>query len=518
MHWARMGKVYSYTRFSTPEQAAGDSYRRQTEAARKWAEGRGLALDDRLSFADEGVSAFRGNNTDTDRGLGAFLFACRQGLVEPDSYLLVESLDRISRMSPRKAQRLLDDIVDSGVTIVTLNDGQEYTAERLENDPTAMLIALMVAWRAHEESKTKGRRVAAAWAAKRDRVRRGEDVKLTSRAPGWLRWDGDRWQPQEAHAATVRRVYRMTLDGVGEHAIAKALNVEGVPVMGRGKAWHRSSVAKLLRNPAVIGQLTPGHIEFDGNGKKRRVAEEPIADAYPAVIDHADWVAVRALKDGTTSSPRGRGAAQPIRSLFAGLARCPDCGAAMTRVFKGKRGGTPKLVCTMAKAGKAKHYVSVSQTVVEDAFRSGWQALLADVPAGIPDDHLNRLVDDLQGTISAKEDHLADIQQELGQHASQTAMKAARRIEEELRTLREQLVDAETRRELADRGMISVRLEGLREAMEGEEGPVEPARINAALKVLFSGVTIDHRTGCLTFHWKQGGETHVVYAWVEQEA
>tara|TARA_B100001057_G_scaffold233544_1_gene233786 strand:- start:381 stop:761 length:381 start_codon:yes stop_codon:yes gene_type:complete len=118
-----MGKVYSYTRFSTPEQAAGDSYRRQTEAARKWAEARGLVLDDRLSFADEGVSAYRGTNTDTDRGLGAFLYACQQGIVEPDSYLLVESLDRISRMSPRRAQRLLDDIVDSGVTIVTLNDG-----------------------------------------------------------------------------------------------------------------------------------------------------------------------------------------------------------------------------------------------------------------------------------------------------------------------------------------------------------------------------------------------------------
>lgn len=515
MHWARMGKVYSYTRFSTPEQAAGDSYRRQTEAARKWAEARGLVLDDRLSFADEGVSAFRGTNTDTDRGLGAFLFACKQGLVEPDSYLLVESLDRISRMSPRKAQRLVDDIVDSGVTIVTLNDGQEYNTERLESDPTAMLISLMVAWRAHEESKTKGRRVAAAWAEKRERVRRGEDAMLTRRAPGWLQWTADGWQPIEGHADTVQRVYQMTIEGIGEHAIAKVFNEEGVPVMGRGKAWHRSTVSKLLRNPAVIGQLIPGHIEFDPSGKKRRVTEEPIAGAYPAVVSEEDWLAVRALKDGTTTSPRGRGAVQPIRNLFAGLARCPDCGASMTRVFKGSKGGKPKLVCTMAKAGKAKHYVSVSQDEVEEALRDNWQALFADVPAGAADDHLNRLVDDLQGTISAKEDHLADIQQELGQHASQTAMKAARRIEEELRTLREQLADAETRRELADRGMIAVRLEGLREAMEVEQA--EPARINAALKVLFSGVTINHHTGYLTFHWKQGGETNLIYAWIDQD-
>jgi DNA invertase Pin-like site-specific DNA recombinase len=152
---ATKARVYSYTRFSTPEQALGDSHRRQTDAAAKWASKRGLILDETLAIFDEGVSAFRGSNTGEDRGLGRFLFACRHGMVPTGSYFLVESLDRVSRMAPRRAQRLLDDIVDAGVTIVTLNDGQEYTADRLDNDPTALLIALMVAWRAHEESKTK---------------------------------------------------------------------------------------------------------------------------------------------------------------------------------------------------------------------------------------------------------------------------------------------------------------------------------------------------------------------------
>ena len=121
---ATLAKVYSYTRFSTPEQASGDSSRRQSDAALRWAKGKGLELDAALSLTDEGVSAYRGGNVEEDRGLGAFLFACREGLIERGSYLLVESLDRISRMTPRRVQRLLDDIVDAGVTIVTLNDGQ----------------------------------------------------------------------------------------------------------------------------------------------------------------------------------------------------------------------------------------------------------------------------------------------------------------------------------------------------------------------------------------------------------
>lgn len=514
MHWAQMGKVYSYTRFSTPEQAAGDSFRRQTEAAQKWAEARGLVLDDRLSFSDEGVSAFRGGNAETDKGLGAFLYACRQGLVEPDSYLIVESLDRISRMAPYWAQKLLGEIVvENGVTIVTLSDGQEYTSERLQNDPTAMLISLLVAWRAHEESKTKGRRVAAAWEEKRKRVRSGEDAKLTSIAPAWLKWTSDGWQLVDPHADTVRRVYRMTLEGVGEHAIAKALNEDGTPVMGRGKMWHRSTIAKLLRNPAVIGTLIPGHIEHDAQGKKRRVMEEPIAGAYPAVIGVEDWQAVRAIKDGTTSAPRGRGAARPLQNLFGGLARCPDCGAAMTRVFKGRKGGKPKLVCAASKAGKSSHYVTVPQEEVEAAFFRNWQGLLAEVPAPEQDAHLGRVVDDLRGGITAKEDHLADVQQELERGHSPSALRVALRLEEELRTLREQLTDAEARKELADRGVIAHRLEGLREAVEGEDGEMDLARTNAALKVLFNGVTVDHRTGFLRFHWKHGGETALIYAW-----
>jgi DNA invertase Pin-like site-specific DNA recombinase len=51
-------KAYSYLRFSTPEQMKGDSFRRQTELTRQYAEENGLELDDSLSFYDLGVSPF----------------------------------------------------------------------------------------------------------------------------------------------------------------------------------------------------------------------------------------------------------------------------------------------------------------------------------------------------------------------------------------------------------------------------------------------------------------------------
>src|SRR5260221_5486876 len=90
-------KAYPYLRFSTPEQAEGDSTRRQEAALHRWAEINGAVLDDSLKLRDEGVSAFTGRNI-THGGLGRFLDAARRGRLKPQPHFLVENLDRFSRL------------------------------------------------------------------------------------------------------------------------------------------------------------------------------------------------------------------------------------------------------------------------------------------------------------------------------------------------------------------------------------------------------------------------------------
>lgn len=523
-------RVYSYTRFSTPEQAEGDSKRRQTEGARRWMERKNadrarellppLAFDERLKLADLGVSAFRGANTSEDRGLGGFLHACRTGLIPAGSYLVVESLDRVSRMTPRRVSRILDDIVDAGVVIATLSDGQEYDAERLDSDPTALLLALMVSWRAHEESKVKGQRLSAAWAEKRQRVRDGRDAKLTRKGPSWLRWTDSGWQEHSTHGETVRRIFRLTLEGMGEHKIAQSFNLEGVPVMGRGKMWHRSTVSKVLRSPSAVGILQPGRMDYIGGRKVRRL-EQAIPDAFPAVITVADWAAVQALKDGKAPAVRGRGAMAPLSNLFAGLARCPECGATMTRVNKGcpKKGGKPKLVCTRAKAGAAEHaYRSVDLATVQSAFEDKWQTLLADIPAGEGGTALDDRHADLIGSIEAVEGELGDIERRYGERPTQAARIRRQALEAFVASYRASLDEIELQRAMADHGLVRSRVGALADAIapEGEEvGPMDLAKVNAALRSIFAGVTVDYLTGFLRFQWRQGGETTLIYEWRE---
>jgi DNA invertase Pin-like site-specific DNA recombinase len=81
------------------------------------------------------------------------------------SALPLESLDRLSRQSARKAVAIFSDIVDLGIDVVTLNDGKRYS--KASFDDIELVIAVLLMSRAHNESREKGRRVADAWAAKR---------------------------------------------------------------------------------------------------------------------------------------------------------------------------------------------------------------------------------------------------------------------------------------------------------------------------------------------------------------
>ena len=518
-------RVYSYTRFSTPEQQEGDSFRRQTEGAQRWMQRKNeerardnlppLVLDERLSLQDLGVSAYRGGNTLGDKGLGGFLTACREGLVPEGSYLAVESLDRVSRMTPRRVSRLLDDIVDAGVIIATLSDGQEYDAERLDSDPTALLIALMVSWRAHEESKVKGQRLAEAWADKRRRVRTGTDKRLTRRGPSWLEPDGAGWWQERApHADTVRRIFCLTVEGMGEHKIARAFNDEAVPIMGRGKMWHRSTIAKVLRNAAAVGTLVPGRMDYS-DGKKTRRLEDPIPGAFPAVVDKATWETVRALKDGKAPAVRGRGAKGTLSNLFAGLARCPECGAAMTRVNKGSgpKGGKAKLVCTKAKAGAADHgYRSVSLSDLQETVEAKWQGLLIDIPAGPGGGALDEDMTNLEALIMVTGDELAEVVERQSRKPSHALASRRRALEATLASYQADRKALDHERALVDHGLIAARAEAFGEAME-TEGPLDIAKANACLRSLFDGVTVDYPAGLLRFNWRQGGETALRYRW-----
>ncbi|WP_082460428.1 recombinase family protein [Pseudomonas mediterranea] len=501
-------KAYSYLRFSSPEQQKGDSFARQTRMALEYAARHGLELDESLTFQDLGVSAYRGLNAEAGR-LADFLEAVREGLVPRGSYLLVEALDRLSRLTPRKAMRVLEDIVEEGITLVTLNDGREYTVETLNDDPTSLLIAIVLFMRANEESATKSRRLTSAWEGKRARI---SDKALTSRTPAWIRLNKETGALEliPERAEIVRRIFDLYAKGVGHNLIAGTLNREGVPCFGSAAHWHRTYIKKILNNESVVGTIIP-HRYIYQDGRNVRVPLEPVTGYYPPVIDGATFA--DAQKRGESPAKQRTGS---LANVLAGLAKCPQCGHTMTRVQKGdpNKGGVPKMVCTRAKAGAGCVYKSVPYHQVEDAIYANTSYLVGTAPSGKPglDDELSQLETHLEVTRAAIDNLLTDL-----------ATAPSRIISQRVRELEVSMDQTQARRDelldelLAASGPVLMkRLRELEAALE--VNPRDTARANAALRLVISSVVIDYDRGQLDFTWKHGGESSIVYAMPAQEA
>jgi len=487
-------KAYSYVRFSTPEQMRGDSLRRQTEAAERYAAMHGLELDRELTFRDLGVSAYRGTNVETGH-LGEFLAAVRHGDIKPGSFLLVESLDRLSRQKPRRAVRVLEQLCEEGITVVTLDDQRAYTEEVLDEDPTALLVAILVAARAHEESATKARRLREAWGEKR---KNAAARPLSRLCPGWVRLRDDRsgFDLIPERAAIVRRIFDMALSGRGQYFIADTLNREGIPVFGRGRHWHRSYVKKMLADPSTVGTYTPHTMERI-NGRRVRTPTEPVPDYFPAAIDRETFERVNGLTRGRAIGARA--SARTPANMLATLAKCPLCGGTMTRVSKGssKRAGKPYLVCAAAKTGAGCEYHQVRVDYVHSAIVGKAEELVADMPS--PSDDLQErweaLFREIVGAGEARDNLVEAIS--TGGH-SKALLDRLRETESFLEDarLRQEALGGEIASTLTNR--VQSTADELLEATDsGDVG-----RINAILRQLFSQIVVNYQTGHLEAHWK----------------
>lgn len=348
-------KAYSYVRFSSPEQVRGDSERRQTELAERYAQDHGLELDHSLSFADLGVSAFQNKNA-KNGALRAFLDAVEDGTIPHGSYLLVESLDRLSRDQILAAQGLFMQIMATGISLVTLIDKRVYSTEGLNSNPTDLIISIVTMMRAHDESLTKSRRLIAVHERKRALLVNGDKLTkpYTKMLPAWLTWDAEAGAyaliPQKA--SIVRMMFEKADQGWGLFRLTRWLNETYPKPIGGAEHWRQAYVRRILTNPAAVGTFVPHKQVRNEAGLRRRKALAPVAGLWPAVVERE--VYERVLGRLSTTAARGRNAVVETKSLVAGVLKCARCGGSFVRVSKpSRRGSYVYLVCSRANAKAA---------------------------------------------------------------------------------------------------------------------------------------------------------------------
>lgn len=304
----------SYARFSSGVQAKGDSFRRQTEASEKYAAEHGLILDKSLTYSDLGVSAFDRSNIRKGE-LGLLLQAVKEGKIPEGATLIVESLDRLSRADPWSALGIFTEIIQAGLTLVTLGDGQVYSRGSI--DGQKLILSISVMQRAHEESAIKSRRGIASWEQKR-KVAISEGVLMSRRAPAWIDVrieNGIRTASLNPdREPVVMKIIEMAERGIGNATIIRKLHAETIPAWSKTGRWQPSYIQKMLDSIALYGAI--------------ELKNETVENYYPAIIDKSRFYYLKSLRSARATRKTTNRKGRDVTNLFSGLLKCGYCGSA----------------------------------------------------------------------------------------------------------------------------------------------------------------------------------------------
>lgn len=292
----------SYARWSSGRQSRGSSSARQTKLAADYAARAGMVLDRQI--VDEGVSAFSGSNLEA--GLGAFLDGIRSGALSANLVLLIENMDRFSRLNPMDVLPMFLEVLKTGLIIVTLQDEAIHTDAKYRENPMLLVPSLVSMQLAHDESRKKSVRLRESWAARINRIASGERLPI-SKVPFWI----DReTQGFNERADDARKIFKLAAAGQGASAITRLLNEQGIP-SSRGGTWGRSMVQDVLKSKEAYGTLViKGH-------------EQP--NYYPALISETTSLAISNRARRQRRNPQ----ASTDANLFPRLLVCGGCGGPM---------------------------------------------------------------------------------------------------------------------------------------------------------------------------------------------
>ena len=330
-----------YSRFSSTQQADGNSMERQLKTALSYCERNGLELSP-TRFSDLGISGWSGVERE---GLETLLRAVREGYIPNDSYILVEDADRLSRQGFMHVLQLVTELVETGCIFVTLSNGQQYTKTNVKNLSTALPL-IISADLAQIESQKKSDRLRAVKTQKRlDRVIQGNQ-------PFWI--DVVEGVPKlNDKADLARRIVELTLKGYRPLYITRQFNSEGIP-SPRGKSWNVAVIRRILTNTILYGAKTY-HESRDGNYE----TVETVKGLYPAICTHAEFQQIRVEK----STKRGVQEWGP----FSTILRC-ECGSSL--VVKQKRGDDTYRVCSafiqgVKNCSRSGYYKNLDQSLMK---------------------------------------------------------------------------------------------------------------------------------------------------------
>ena len=316
-----MPVAYAYVRYSSAVQADGDSVERQTSPLVAFSERFGVEVVE--TFIDEGVSSFHGDNIRRGR-FRDLLDKIEEGSIVSGDFLVIESIDRISRQQMDETATQLYEILRKGIKIYTTADERLYSLDDKSKDIENYMMIGLIAKRANEESEMKSRRRKSAWNKAKRLAKENEGVFSTrANTPYGLRVVDGKFEIVEEEAKEIRAIFEnLKYQGVSN-------SIKEVNKTSKRK-WTNRHVHLMLENKYVIGVYRSQRRE---NGKK--IFVENIEGYYPEIVSAKDFYeAVEAMKSRARKTHYGNETTGSL-NIFRHCVKCERCGDSM-RFYRGK--------------------------------------------------------------------------------------------------------------------------------------------------------------------------------------
>jgi len=318
----------------------------------------------------------------TDDGISGLRFEDRPGYVQMMeevengnvSTVCVKDITRLGRDYLRVGM-CMETLRINGVRLIALGDGIDTAKGEDDFTPFRTVMAEFYA-------KDTSRKIKSAYKAKS-----ASGKPVSSYPPyGFLKSPEDKckWVVDEEAAAVVRRIFQMTMEGLGPYRICCALKAEKVPIpayylaqKGAGLHqkysfpdpynWHSGTVSSILRKQEYLGHTVNFKTRKHFKDKKSHYVDESqwtiIENTHEPIIDQETFDNVQRIRGNIKRRPDGWGYLHPL----SGLLWCADCGGKLYvhRIYNGK--DKPTAVC--GNYAKAYDKVSVAQVKCESGHR-----------------------------------------------------------------------------------------------------------------------------------------------------
>lgn len=319
--------AFIYLRLSRDDNLEGESYSIGNQKKLLTKAAKDLGYSNIVTFIDDGVSGVTMNRP-------GFNDMMRQLEENRAAALLVKDLSRLGRNYIEVGRLMEEFFPEHDIRLVAVSDNID--TDEGENE-MAPIRNLFNEWYARDISKK--RRIS-------NKIKGNAGEPLGQPPYGYIK-DPDNpkhWIIEEEAASTVRRIFSMTLDGLGPEQIAAQLERDGVltpraywqqrgikrPGKGdldRPTKWGKTTIMQMLSIQEYCGDILNFKTYSKSYKNKKRIDNDRenwlvFKDVHEPIIDRVIWEQIQEKR----GKIRKRKPKDGERNIFSGLLVCADCG------------------------------------------------------------------------------------------------------------------------------------------------------------------------------------------------